>query len=42
MKKKCLFLGYNKKQTKLIEFIKQNNCVFQTNKRISYKQVKKI
>ncbi len=43
MKKKCLFLGYNNKQTKLIGFIKQNNFnVFQTSKKITFKQVKKF
>ncbi len=42
MKKKCLFLGYNNKQTKLIKFLKQNNFeVSNTNKTITFKKIKK-
>ena len=42
MKKKCLFLGYNNKQTKLIKFLKQNNFeVSNTSKTITFKQIKK-
>lgn len=43
MKKNCLFLGYNKKKTKLIKFLESKNFkVTQTQKKINYKQVKKF
>jgi len=43
MKKNCLFLGYNKKQTKLIKFLESKNFkVIQTKKKISYKKIKKF
>tara|TARA_A100001015_G_scaffold306072_1_gene399772 strand:+ start:932 stop:1690 length:759 start_codon:yes stop_codon:yes gene_type:complete len=42
MKKKCLFLGYKNKQTKLIKFLRQNNFeVSNTSKTITFKQIKK-
>lgn len=42
MKKKCLFLGYNNKKTKLINFLKKKNfLVVQTDKDIFLKNVKK-
>lgn len=42
IKKNCLFLGYNNKQTKLIKFLKQNNYeINNSKKRITFEQIKK-